>query len=124
MRYIKVFLFVFLFFIVMMLFVQNQASFSDNVTLKFDPMVMPVLSSTPIPRYALLLICFALDAGLVLAMLIWDKLSLSGRLASTKHQASSLQKQLEKANDRLEKANARIEELEAELEKVKEEKSV
>ena len=37
MRYIKVFLLVLLFFVIMMLFVQNQASFSDPVTLKFDP---------------------------------------------------------------------------------------
>ena len=102
MRYIKVFLFVFIFFLVMMLFVQNQASFSDDVTLKFDPMIMPTLTSMPIPRYALLLICFALGAGLVLAMLIWDKLSLSGRLAAARHQVSSLQKQLDKAQSQIE----------------------
>lgn len=110
MRYIKVFLFVLLFFLVMMLFVQNQASFSDAVTLKFDPMFMPVISSMPIPRYALLLICFALGAVVVLAMLVWDRIALSGRLASVRHRAASLQRQLEKAN-------AQIEELKAEISK-------
>ena len=45
MRYIKVFLLVLLFFVVMMLFVQNQAQFSDAVTLKFDPMFAPAMES-------------------------------------------------------------------------------
>ena len=69
MRYIKVFLLVLLFFVIMMLFVQNQASFSDPVTLKFDPMFAPVMESMPLPRYALLLMSFALGAVVVLAML-------------------------------------------------------
>ena len=66
MRYIKVFLLVLLFFVIMMLFVQNQASFSDPVTLKFDPMFAPVMESMPLPRYALLLMSFALGAVVVL----------------------------------------------------------
>ena len=65
MRYIKVFLLVLLFFVIMMLFVQNQASFSDPVTLKFDPMFAPVMESMPLPRYALLLMSFALGAVVV-----------------------------------------------------------
>ena len=72
MRYIKVFLLVLLFFVIMMLFVQNQASFSDPVTLKFDPMFAPVMESMPLPRYSLLLISFALGAVVVLAMLLWE----------------------------------------------------
>ena len=106
MRYIKVFLFVLLFFLIMMLFVQNQASFSDAVTLKFDPLFAPAMESIPLPRYALLLICFALGAGLVLAMLVWDRLSLSSRLAVATRRGNSLQKQLDKANAQIEKLTA------------------
>ena len=57
MRYLKVFFLVVIFFVVMMFFVQNQASFSDPVTLKFDPMFAPVVTSIPLPRYSLMLIC-------------------------------------------------------------------
>ena len=106
MRYIKVFLFVLLFFLIMMLFVQNQASFSDPVTLKFDPLFAPAMESIPLPRYALLLICFAMGAGLVLAMLVWDRLSLSSRLAVATRRGNSLQKQLDKANAQIEKLTA------------------
>ena len=106
MRYIKVFLLVLLFFVIMMLFVQNQASFSDPVTLKFDPLFAPAMESIPLPRYALLLICFALGAGLVLAMLVWDRLSLSSRLAVATRRGNSLQKQLDKANAQIEKLTA------------------
>ena len=113
MRYIKVFLFVLLFFLIMMLFVQNQASFSDPVTLKFDPLFAPAMESIPLPRYALLLICFAMGAGLVLAMLVWDRLSLSSRLAVASRRGNALQKQLDKANAQIEKLTAEKAALEA-----------
>ncbi|WP_298067870.1 LapA family protein [uncultured Mailhella sp.] len=106
MRYIKVFLLILLFFLVMMLFVQNQPSFSDSVVLKFDPMFMPEFTSMPLPRYALLLICFALGAVVVLAMLLWDRLSLSSRLAASRRREHSLRKQLEKMTAEKEKLEA------------------
>ena len=115
MRYIKVFLLVLLFFVIMMLFVQNQASFSDPVTLKFDPLFAPAMESIPLPRYALLLICFALGAGLVLAMLVWDRLSLSSRLGAARRRGNSLQKQLDKANAQIEKLTADKAKAEADL---------
>ncbi len=113
MRYIKVFLLVLLFFVVMMLFVQNQASFSDAVTLKFDPMFAPALTSMPLPRYALLLICFALGAAVVLAMLMWDRIALSGRLAASHRRAASLQKQVSKLTAEKEKLEAALKAAEA-----------
>ena len=103
MRYIKVFLLVLLFFVIMMLFVQNQASFSDAVSLKFDPMFAPAMQSIPLPRYALLLIAFALGAVVVLAMLLWDRLTLSSRLGAARRRGNSLQKQLDKANAQIAK---------------------
>ena len=115
MRYIKVFLLVLLFFVIMMLFVQNQASFSDAVTLKFDPMFAPAMQSIPLPRYALLLICFAMGALVVLAMLLWDRLTLSSRLGAARRRGNSLQKQLDKANAQIEKLTAEKVKAEADL---------
>ena len=115
MRYLKVFLLVFLFFLVMMLFVQNQASFSDMVTLKFDPMFAPAITSAPLPRYALLLISFAIGAAGVLLMLMWDRVTLSGRLSAARRRVNSLQKQLEKVTAEKEKLIAEKAELEAAL---------
>ena len=115
MRYLKVFLLVFLFFLVMMLFVQNQASFSDMVTLKFDPMFAPAITSAPLPRYALLLISFAIGAAVVLLMLMWDRITLSGRLSAARRRVNSLQKQLEKVTADKEKLIAEKAELEAAL---------
>ena len=115
MRYIKVFLLVLLFFVIMMLFVQNQASFSDAVTLKFDPMFAPAMQSIPLPRYALLLICFALGALVVLSMLLWDRLTLTSRLGAARRRGNSLQKQLDKANAQIEKLTAAKAQAEADL---------
>ncbi len=115
MRYIKVFLLVLLFFVIMMLFVQNQASFSDAVTLKFDPMFAPAMQSIPLPRYALLLMCFAMGALVVLAMLMWDRLTLTSRLGAARRRGNSLQKQLDKANAQIEKLTAAKAQAEADL---------
>ena len=52
MRYIKVFLLVLIFFIVMMFFVQNQASFADPVVLKLDLLVMEPIETIPLPLYS------------------------------------------------------------------------
>ena len=115
MRYINVFLLVLLFFVIMMLFVQNQASFSDAVTLKFDPMFAPAMQSIPLPRYALLLMCFAMGALVVLAMLMWDRLTLTSRLGAARRRGNSLQKQLDKANAQIEKLTAAKAQAEADL---------
>jgi ATP adenylyltransferase len=115
MRYIKVFLLVLLFFVIMMVFVQNQASFSDAVTLKFDPMFAPAMQSIPLPRYALLLISFALGAVIVLAMLLWDRLTLSSRLAAARRRGNSLQRQLDKASAQIAKVTEEKKKVEAEF---------
>ena len=120
MRYIKVFLLVLLFFVIMMLFVQNQASFSDSVTLTFDTMFGQSFKSMPIPRYALLLMSFALGAVLVLAMLLWDRLSLSSRLGAARRRGNSLQKQLDKANAQIQKLTAEKDKAAADLAAAKE----
>ncbi len=106
MRYLKVFLLVVLFFLVMLFFVQNQASFADPVVLKLDLMFMPMMESMPLPLYAIMLLCFTIGGFVVLAMLLWDRISLSARCSSAKMKVSGLEKRVEKAEKALEKALA------------------
>ncbi len=104
MRYFKVLLLVVLFFLVMLFFVQNQASFADPVVLKLDLMFLPIMESMPLPLYAIMLICFTLGGLIVLLMLLWDRLSLSARCSSAKMKVTTLEKRIEKAEKALEKA--------------------
>lgn len=97
MRYIKVFLLVLVFFVVMMFFVQNQASFADPVTLRLDVLFLPPMESMPMPLYAIMLVCFALGALLVLAMLMWDRMTITSRLASARRRVTALEKKLNAA---------------------------
>ena len=97
MRYIKVLLLVILFFLVMMFFVQNQGAFSQAVPLKLDLLFLPPVESAPMPFYTLLIICFVLGALCILAMLMWDRVSLSAKLTVANMRVRSLEKELAKA---------------------------
>ena len=83
MRYIKVLLLVILFFLVMMFFVQNQ---------KLDLLFLPPVESAPLPFYTLLIICFVLGALCILAMLMWDRVSLSAKLTMANMRARGFEK--------------------------------
>lgn len=112
MRYIKVFLLVLVFFVVMMFFVQNQASFADPVALRLDMLFLPPMESTPVPIYAIMLACFALGAVLVLLMLVWDRIVVTGRLSAAHRKITALEKKLTVASDaqiRMEKEHAEVE---------------
>ena len=97
MRYIKVLLLVILFFLVMMFFVQNQSAFSQAVALKLDLLFLPPVESAPLPFYTLLIICFVLGALCILAMLMWDRVSLSAKLTMANMRARSFEKDVAKA---------------------------
>ena len=96
MRYIKVLFLVVLFFLVMMFFVQNQSSFSDPVTLKFDVFFLPPIESIPLPLYSIMLICFALGALVVLSMLMWDRMTMSTRIMSLRRKTGGMEKKIVK----------------------------
>ena len=96
MRYIKVLLLVILFFLVMMFFVQNQSAFSQAVALKLDLLFLPPVESA-LPFYTLLIICFVLGALCILAMLMWDRVSLSAKLTMANMRARGFEKDVAKA---------------------------
>ena len=96
MRYIKVLLLVILFFLVMMFFVQNQGAFPQALPLRLDLLFIPPVESAPLPFYTLLIICFVLGALCILAMLMWDRVSLSAKLTMANMRVRSLEKELAK----------------------------
>ena len=113
MRYIKVLLLVILFFLVMMFFVQNQGAFSQAVPLKLDLLFVPPVESAPMPFYTLLIICFVLGALCILAMLMWDRVSLSAKLTVANMRVRSLEKELAKAAKGAEAVQKKLEASEA-----------
>ena len=127
MRYIKVLLLVILFFLVMMFFVQNQSAFSQAVALKLDLLfLLPPVESAPLPFYTLLIICFVLGALCILAMLMWDRVSLSAKLTMANMRARGFEKDVAKAlktNEALQKkldaAEAKAAQLAEEVENAK-----
>ncbi len=126
MRYLKVFILVVVFFLVMLFFVQNQASFDEPVVLTLDLMFVPVMESFPLPLYSIMLICFTLGGFLVLLMLMWDRVSLTARCTTARSKVSGLEKKLQKSEVALKHAvdnavkkeealNAQVAELKAQL---------
>ena len=113
MRYIKVLLLVILFFLVMMFFVQNQGAFSQAVPLKLDLLFLPPVESAPMPFCTLLIICFVLGALCILAMLMWDRVSLSAKLTVANMRVRSLEKELAKAAKSTEAVQKKLEASEA-----------
>lgn len=113
MRYIKVLLLVILFFLVMMFFVQNQTAFSQAVPLRLDLLFIPALESAPLPFYTLLIICFVLGALCILAMLMWDRVSLSAKLTVANMRVRSLEKELTKAAKNTDAVQKKLEASEA-----------
>lgn len=121
MRYIKVLLLVVLFFLIMMFFVQNQGSFSQTMPLKLDLLFVDPMESAPLPFYTLLVICFVLGGICVLAMLLWDRLSLSAKVTMVSMRARALEKDLQKSIKNTEAVQKKLTEAEAEIAKLKEE---
>ncbi len=115
MRYIKVFLLVLIFFIVMMFFVQNQASFADPVVLTLDLLVIEPIQTIPLPLYSVMLICFALGAFIVLLMLMWDRVTLSSRVMAARRRANAFEKKLNKVETELNSLTTKYSESENKL---------
>lgn len=113
MRYIKVLLLVILFFLVMMFFVQNQGAFSQAVPLKLDLLFLPPVECAPLPFYTMLIICFVLGALCILAMLMWDRLSLSAKLTMANMRVRSLEKEVTKSHKEQDATRQKLETAEA-----------
>lgn len=96
MRYIKVLCLVLLFFFVMMFFVQNHDVFSHAMSLKLDLVVIPGMESSPMPFYTLLLLAFLIGALCSFGMLVFDRVSMTAKLAKATMTIRSLEKELKR----------------------------
>ena len=65
------------------------------------------------PFYTLLIICFVLGALCILAMLMWDRVSLSAKLTVANMRVRSLEKELAKAAKSTEAVQKKLEASEA-----------
>lgn len=80
MRYLKVLIFVVIFFVLTMFFVQNHDVLQQIVTLKLDFLINPAWSSIPMPFYFMVLAAFVIGCVLTTLILIYDRLRLSNNL--------------------------------------------
>ncbi len=115
MRYIKVLLGVIVFFLVMLFFVQNQTAFSQTTNLKLDLVLYTFETTGPVHFYTLLLITFLLGALVCFLMLVWDRLSLSGRVGISKMKIRSLERDLDRTEKNRDVLIKQIEDLEKKL---------
>jgi|GEM_PF-1138412 len=109
MRYIKVLLGILFFYVVMLFFVQNQEALAQTMPLKFNLMFLPPLETAPVSFYVLALVCFLLGGLVALLMLVWDRLTISAHLSSSKRRVKSLEKELQKSGDSLQAVKAELE---------------
>jgi hypothetical protein len=109
MRYIKVLLAIVFFYFVMLFFVQNQESLSQTMQLKLDLMFVPPMQSMPLSFYMLSLICFLLGGVCTLIMLLWDRLSISANLGSSRRRVKTVEKELAKSSEALETLKKELE---------------
>jgi cell division protein FtsW (lipid II flippase) len=133
MRYLKAFVFLIFFFLVMLFFVQNQEELGQNMILRIDLLIMPPVESISLPFYFLLLSAFLVGGLCALIMLIWDRIGISARMMMQNRQFKGLEKdkaraagmhdktkeELEATRARLKEAEDKVSETEAELVKAK-----
>ncbi len=94
MRYVKVLLFVLIFFVSMVFFFQNQTTLSTEMKLHLQLFFLEPMESISLPFYFLVLAAFLLGAILAVTVLVWDKMSLSARLMKANWRVRSLEKEV------------------------------
>ncbi len=96
MRYIKVLLLVLIFFLSMIFLFQNQETLAKDMVLKLNLFFFPPFQPAPLPTYFILLAGFLLGALCAMALLFWDKLSLSAKLMKARWRVRDLEKEVAK----------------------------
>jgi ATP adenylyltransferase len=92
MRYIKVLLLVLIFFVSMLFLFQNQETLGKDLTLKLHLFFLDPMKPVTLPTYFILLAGFLLGALFAMALLLWDKLSLSAKLMKAQWKVRNLEK--------------------------------
>ncbi len=94
MRYVKVLLFVLIFFVSMVFFFQNQTTLSTEMKLQLQLFFIEPMESISLPFYFLVLAAFLVGALLAMTVLVWDKMNLSARLMKANWRVRSLEKEV------------------------------
>lgn len=85
----------------MMFFLQNQTVLSSLIVLNMDMIFLEPMLTKPIHLYTIILTAFTSGAILILLIFIWERLSLSRQLSSSKKKILQLEKSLEKLHEEL-----------------------
>ncbi len=94
MRYLKVLVFVLIFFVSMIFFFQNQATLATEMKLSLNLFFMAPMESISLPFYFLVLAAFLSGAILAMLVLIWDKMNLSAKAMKATWRVRALEKEV------------------------------
>ena len=96
MRYIKVLLLVFIFFVSMLFLFQNQETLGRDMALKLDFFFLPPMKPVSLPTYFILLAGFLLGALVSMVFFLWDRLALSAKMMKAQWKIRNLEKEVAK----------------------------
>ena len=96
MRYIKVLLLVLIFFVSMLFLFQNQEVLGKDMALTLHLFFLPPMKPISLPTYFVLLAGFLLGALFAMALLLWDKITLSAKLMRAQWKVRNLEKEVAK----------------------------
>ncbi len=94
MRFIRVFLAIFIFFLAVIFVVQNSDFLGQTVQLRMDLFVLPVQKTIPLPFYFIVLVAFLLGGLLAIVFLLLDRIRLGLGLAGAKRKIKHLEREL------------------------------
>lgn len=103
MRYIKVLVIVFIFFVGFIFLFQNQAPLSQRLTLQLDLLVVPQMKSIELPFYFVVVGGFVVGAILTLLLLLWDRMSISAKLMRANWRTNAIESENRKLLAEMEK---------------------
>ena len=103
MRYIKAFVFLCVFFVVLVFLFQNQAALSKTLTFQLNLLFVPEMTSIELPFYYVLLAAFLMGAVLCLLVLLYDRFRLSLAMARADMRIQDLEKEEKKMMAQMEK---------------------
>ena len=106
MRYVKVLLLAVFFFLSLVFLFQNQTVLNQKLTLQFNLLAIPNMTSIELPFYYLILASFLAGCCITLVLLLWDRMRLSARILNQTWRISNLESENRKLIDSMEKLAA------------------
>ena len=105
MRYVKVLLLAVFFFLSLVFLFQNQTVLNQKLTLQFNLLAIPNMTSIELPFYYLILASFLAGCCITLVLLLWDRMRLSARILNQTWRISNLESENRKLVDSMTREN-------------------